>query len=210
MIDLVLDNLSGHDTEGKIGKISKEAGESFLADEVLFTAESGKGSFKYKAKSAGKIIKWLIDEGDPVKKGDKVATIEETTNKAEKAPKSVIGQPQKQNYSFGITQPVKEKIDCDLAIIGGGPGGYVAAIRAAQLGLKAVLIEKDKLGGTCLNYGCIPTKALVQSMNVLDHLKNAEEFGFTVSDYQIDFPKGDGEKRSSGGTISGWYLCLNG
>ncbi|HDP36621.1 MAG TPA: dihydrolipoyl dehydrogenase [Candidatus Atribacteria bacterium] len=76
----------------------------------------------------------------------------------------------------------------DVAIIGGGPGGYVSAIKAAHLGLKAVLIEKDKLGGVCLNKGCIPTKALVSTAEVLNHLQRAGEFGIKVKDYSIDFP----------------------
>src|SRR5665811_439356 len=76
----------------------------------------------------------------------------------------------------------------DVVIIGGGPGGYVAAIKAAHLGLKAVLIEKDKLGGVCLNWGCIPTKALVSTAELINHLQRAEEFGIQVKDYAIDFP----------------------
>jgi len=78
--------------------------------------------------------------------------------------------------------------EVDVVIIGGGPGGYVAAIKAAHLGLKAVLIEKDKLGGVCLNRGCIPTKALVSTAELLNHLQRAGEFGIQVKDYSIDFP----------------------
>jgi len=78
--------------------------------------------------------------------------------------------------------------EIDVVIIGGGPGGYVAAIKAAHLGLKAVLIEKDKLGGVCLNKGCIPTKALVGTAEILNHLQRAEEFGIQVKDYSFDFP----------------------
>ncbi len=63
----------------------------------------------------------------------------------------------------------------DLAILGGGPGGYVAAIRAAQLGMKTAIIEKDKLGGICLNWGCIPTKALLKNAEVVHYIKNAEK-----------------------------------
>jgi dihydrolipoamide dehydrogenase len=81
---------------------------------------------------------------------------------------------------------MNEKID--VVIIGGGPGGYVAAIKAAHLGLKAVLVEKDKLGGVCLNRGCIPTKALVSTAELLNHLQKAGEFGIQVKDYSIDFP----------------------
>jgi len=78
--------------------------------------------------------------------------------------------------------------EIDVVIIGGGSGGYVSAIKAAHLGLKAVLMEKDKLGGVCLNRGCIPTKALVSTAELLNHLQRAEEFGIQVKDYSFDFP----------------------
>jgi len=78
--------------------------------------------------------------------------------------------------------------EIDVVIIGGGPGGYVAAIKAAHLGLKTVLVEKDKLGGVCLNRGCIPTKALVSTAELLNNLQRAEEFGIQVKDYSFDFP----------------------
>ncbi|MFX0038115.1 MAG: dihydrolipoyl dehydrogenase [Promethearchaeota archaeon] len=77
----------------------------------------------------------------------------------------------------------------DLAIIGAGPGGYHAAIRAAQYGAKVALIEKDKLGGTCLNWGCIPTKALYASAHLVEKVKESHEFGVEISDYKISFPK---------------------
>jgi dihydrolipoamide dehydrogenase len=80
-------------------------------------------------------------------------------------------------------------MDKDLIVIGGGPGGYVAAIRAAQLGGKVCLIEKDKLGGTCLNRGCIPTKALYRNAELLNTLQNMHEFGITVGKPEIDIEK---------------------
>jgi len=78
--------------------------------------------------------------------------------------------------------------EIEVVIIGGGLGGYVAAIKAAQLGLKVVLVEKDKLGGVCLNWGCIPTKALVSTAELLNNLQRAGEFGIQVKDYSFDFP----------------------
>ena len=77
----------------------------------------------------------------------------------------------------------------DVAIIGGGPGGYVAAIRAAQLGMKATVIERDRLGGICLNWGCIPTKALLRNAEIYNHFKHAEEWGITCKDLAFDFKK---------------------
>lgn len=77
----------------------------------------------------------------------------------------------------------------DLIIIGGGPGGYVAAIRAAQLGLKVTVVEREHLGGICLNWGCIPTKALLRSSEIANLLKHAGDFGFTIKDYSFDLKK---------------------
>jgi dihydrolipoamide dehydrogenase len=76
----------------------------------------------------------------------------------------------------------------DVAIIGSGPGGYVAAIRAAQLGLRTACIERAELGGICLNWGCIPTKALLRSAEMFDHMKHAKDFGILVGDVRADFP----------------------
>lgn len=75
----------------------------------------------------------------------------------------------------------------DLVVIGSGPGGYVAAVRASQLGLKTICVEKSELGGICLNWGCIPTKALLKSAEYVHFLKEAKNFGFEIKDYQINF-----------------------
>jgi dihydrolipoamide dehydrogenase len=78
----------------------------------------------------------------------------------------------------------------DIAVLGGGPGGYVAAIRAAQLGFKTVVIDKDNLGGVCLNWGCIPTKSLMKNAEIYDMMKNhASDFGITVSGLEFDFTR---------------------
>ncbi|MCH7678582.1 dihydrolipoyl dehydrogenase [candidate division KSB1 bacterium] len=77
----------------------------------------------------------------------------------------------------------------DVAVIGGGPGGYVAAIRASQLGMRCVVIEKEKLGGLCLNWGCIPSKALLRSAEVYHIIQNASEFGISVGSLKFDSKK---------------------
>ena len=75
----------------------------------------------------------------------------------------------------------------DLVVLGSGPGGYVTAIRASQLGLKTAIIEKENLGGVCLNWGCIPTKALLKSAEVFEYLKKASDFGLKIEKYDKDF-----------------------
>ena len=82
-----------------------------------------------------------------------------------------------------------QKFDYDVLVLGAGPGGYVAGIRASQLGLKTAVIEKENLGGVCLNWGCIPTKALLHIAEILHSIKNAEEFGIICKDYKINFEK---------------------
>jgi dihydrolipoamide dehydrogenase len=82
----------------------------------------------------------------------------------------------------------------DIAVIGAGPGGYPAAIRAAQLGAKVAIIEKEKLGGTCLNWGCIPTKALIAAAETFEKIKHAEKFGITVKEAAVDYAKMIGNK----------------
>ncbi len=77
----------------------------------------------------------------------------------------------------------------DVAVVGGGPGGYVSAIRAAQLGLKSVVIEKDKPGGVCLNWGCIPTKALLKNAELVLTLRHAEDYGISCDNLQFDMGK---------------------
>ena len=76
----------------------------------------------------------------------------------------------------------------DIIIIGSGPGGYVAAIRASQLKLKTLLVERDKLGGVCLNWGCIPTKALLKSAEVFHEMKQAKTYGLSAENISVDFP----------------------
>src|SRR6201986_4088104 len=84
----------------------------------------------------------------------------------------------------------------DVIVVGSGPGGYPAAIRASQLGFKVAIIEKESLGGICLNWGCIPTKALLKSAQVYEYMKHSTAYGINASDVNADF--GGVIKRSRG------------
>ena len=95
----------------------------------------------------------------------------------------------------------------DLVILGGGSGGYAAALRAAELGMSVVLIEKDKVGGTCLHRGCIPTKALLHSGEVADNAREGEQFGVKTSLAGIDM---DGVNGYKDGVVSRLYKGLQG
>lgn len=83
----------------------------------------------------------------------------------------------------------------DVLVIGAGPGGYTAAIKAASLGFKTGVIEKEKLGGTCLNRGCIPTKALLHASSLFSMMQNCDEFGVSVEAMSFDFKKMQASKK---------------
>lgn len=91
----------------------------------------------------------------------------------------------------------------DIVVVGGGPGGYVAAIRAAQLGFKTALVEREHLGGICLNWGCIPTKALLRSSEINHLLSHADQFGFKIEKYSFDFKKIVERSRKVAAQLSG-------
>ncbi len=96
----------------------------------------------------------------------------------------------------------------DLMVVGGGPGGYVAAIRAAQLGFRTALVEREALGGVCLNWGCIPTKALLRGAEIAHTLRSAGEFGFTIGETSLDLQALVGHSRAVAARLSGGIAQL--
>ena len=104
--------------------------------------------------------------------------------------------------ALGISPQANPQTDFDIIIIGAGPGGYVAAIRAAQLGMKVAIVEKEHLGGVCLNWGCIPTKALLRSAEVKHLIDNAESFGIKVGKSEVMLDKVVERSRKIAGQLS--------
>jgi dihydrolipoamide dehydrogenase len=96
----------------------------------------------------------------------------------------------------------------DCIVIGSGPGGYVCAIRAAQLGMKTAVIEKDAVGGRCLNYACIPAKAVLRSADILSEVRDAEEFGIKVAEPSIDYPTISARRQKVISTLTGGVAGL--
>jgi len=90
----------------------------------------------------------------------------------------------------------------DVIVLGSGPGGYVTAIRASQLGFKTAIVEKESLGGVCLNWGCIPTKALIKSAQVFQYLQHAEDYGLKAAGVDKDFDAVVKRSRNVAGTMS--------
>jgi dihydrolipoamide dehydrogenase len=148
---------------GKVIKIFVKNGDSVAKDDIILKVEAGKLNQKITASSDFIIVELLVKEGDVISKDQVVAEV---------APaKAVVKKPK---------EPIERgTIKCDLAILGSGPGGYQAAIYAAKQGLNVVCIEKEWLGGTCLNVGCIPTKSLIHCADVYRESTTSEDFGIT-------------------------------
>ena len=122
-------------------------------------------------------------------KGQAKLSTEGATTTLSKINSAMLSQLTIDPQQRGQEQPMpNEKFDADLVVIGAGPGGYVAAIRAAQLGAKVICVEKEYLGGTCLNWGCIPSKAMIASVERLNHVKHAKALGIKVEgEVSMDF-----------------------
>lgn len=160
--------------KGKVGKISVKTGEKVNAGDVLVQVEISKGNKPIRAAEEGIITKILCREGDEVCSNQVLFEMEPVCGSASsEEPIQDCGK--------------QEELKTQLLIIGGGPGGYVAAICAAKKGLHVTLVEKEALGGTCLNVGCIPTKALVKSSEICRNVRESSVFGIiTQGDPSVD------------------------
>lgn len=182
-----LEKLTGENKRGKVGKIQVAINDELAVNDIIMQIETKKGNTPVKSTVAGKVMSILVEEGQEVAIGDALIEIE-----------GELSQDRKQNeakqqggfsYFNNMMQVKKETIKADLTIIGAGPGGYVAAIYAAKKGLKTVLIEKEKVGGTCLNVGCIPTKAFVKSSEVYHQILNSEDYGVSCENPCVNMEK---------------------
>lgn len=179
-MEIKLETISGHSKTSKIGKINVQVGDEVKTNDILLQLETNKGNSPFKSKGNFKIEEIKVSEGDEVKVGDILFIVSgeiKTNNKP------------KVDYFGNMLKGKKEDVKADLLVIGGGPGGYVAALYAAKKGLNTVLVERERLGGTCLNVGCIPTKALVKSSEVYKDTLLGEEFGFEIENIKINMNK---------------------
>lgn len=184
MFKMKLNKLNGHAKEGIVCAIHKKTGDEIDKGETLLEIESNKGNMSVEAEGAGKILSIEVEVGAKVKIGDVLAEIEGEVSESKE-----VKNRGKFNYFGSLIKPQKKEIDTDITIIGGGPGGYVTALQAAKSGSKVVLIEKEKLGGTCLNLGCIPTKCFVRSSEVFENLKEAGKYGLHAENVSVDMKK---------------------
>lgn len=174
---VVLPKIGKTMNEGTIVSWLKKEGEQVNDGEVLFVMNNGRADFEIEAMVSGVLKKILTPEGKNVPASTEIAVIEKNVLCAPEAAKPIDQKNSAQNDATSVI------------VIGGGPGGYVSAIRCAQLGAKVTLIEKNRVGGTCLNCGCMPTKALMHSAEIYDSARNSEEAGIIGSTVSFDWDR---------------------
>ena len=190
--------------EGTVNKWIKKEGDAIKVGDVIVEITTDKLTNEVISEVEGTLLQIVAQEGDDVPVKGTLAWIGQAGEKiGAAAPAAAPAVPFAP--AAPAAAPAKPATDTSVIVIGGGPGGYVAAIRAAQLGAKVTLIEKQHLGGTCLNIGCIPTKCLLHSAELIEDIKNqGKEIGVEVSGLNINFPqiikhKNDISKQLTGG-----------
>ena len=192
-------------------EVHVKPGDVVKVEDPLVTLESDKATMDVPSPAAGKIAAVKVKVGDKVAEGTLVATLEAAGVAPSPRPSSAgAPPPQPSPASAPSPQPSpasgrgsttasapaaktysgKADVECEMLVLGAGPGGYSAAFRSADLGMNTVLVERyHNLGGVCLNVGCIPSKALLHTAGVMDEVKGMAAHGIAFGDPQIDLPK---------------------
>jgi len=170
-------------TEGTVDEWKKTEGDAVKEGEVLFSVSTDKLTNDIEAPASGTLLKIIAKAGDPVPVLAPVAFIGEPGEKID-LPEAAAPAAAP---AAGAAPAAAE--GGSVLVIGGGPGGYVAAIRAAQLGAKVTLVEKADIGGTCLNRGCMPTKAMLHAADTYDEAVHSDGIGIIGRDVEIDWTK---------------------
>ena len=207
LIDIMVPDIGDFD-EVSVIEVLVKAGDTIRAEQSLITVESDKASMEIPSSQGGVVKELKVKLGDKVKQGTVVLTLEAggaaaavpapvqeeikavaQSGRAQAAIKTVAPAtptpaPAAASFSGSVD------LECDLLVLGAGPGGYSAAFRAADLGLKVVIVERyAKLGGVCLNVGCIPSKALLHVAAVMDEVKHFDSLGVSFGEPTLDINK---------------------
>lgn len=210
---IIMPKLGFNMNEGKLVEWYKQEGDAVAKGEPLFSVETDKTNMDIEATGDGVVRKLFIAAGDTIPVTLPIAIVGTADENIDalvadaqaqlggNAPADAPAEAPAEQAAPKADAPAKadSAYDYDIAVIGGGPGGYVAAIKAAQMGKKTVIIEKENFGGTCLNVGCIPTKALLRSAEALKEVKESDKFGVIsvdTSSAALDLAKVQERKKS--------------
>ncbi|WP_397406660.1 dihydrolipoyl dehydrogenase [Polaromonas sp.] len=222
LIDITVPDIGDFD-EVTVIELLVKPGDSIAADQSLLTVESDKASMEIPSSHAGVVKELKVKLGDKVKQGTVVLTLDAegaaapaSESKQALAPAAYApAAPEKVAAPAPVAAPAaasfggKADLDCDLLVLGAGPGGYSAAFRAADLGLKVILVERyATLGGVCLNVGCIPSKALLHVAAVMDEVKHFDSLGVSFGEPVLDIAKLRTHKEKVVGKLTGGLSAM--
>ena len=217
----------GDFAEVSVIEVLVKEGDTIAAEQSLITVESDKASMEIPSSHAGVVKSLQVKVGDNVKEGSVLLTLEAD---AAAAPAPAAAAPAPAASAAPAPAPAAAPaatpapaaaaapgssysgtvdVEADVVVIGGGPGGYSAAFRAADLGLKVVLVERyTTLGGVCLNVGCIPSKALLHVAAVMDEVKHFADLGVTFAEPEVDIGKLRTHKEKVIGKLTGGLAAM--
>ncbi|MDI1238333.1 MAG: dihydrolipoyl dehydrogenase [Polaromonas sp.] len=222
LIDITVPDIGDFD-EVTVIELLVKPGDSIAADQSLLTVESDKASMEIPSSHAGVVKELKIKLGDKVKQGTVVLTLDAAgagapvsdTKQAQAPAASAPEAPEKVAAPAPVPAPAgasfggQADLDCDLLVLGAGPGGYSAAFRAADLGLKVIIVERyATLGGVCLNVGCIPSKALLHVAAVMDEVKHFDSLGVSFGEPVLDIAKLRTHKEKVVGKLTGGLTAM--
>ena len=174
--------------EGTLSKWLKHEGDTVKAGEVVAEITTDKLTNELTSEQDGVVLKLVAQEGDDIPVKGTLAWIGQAGEAVPGAVPAAVAAAVPQAPAAPAAAPAGGKKS--VIVIGGGPGGYVAAIRAAQLGAEVTVVEKQYLGGTCLNVGCIPTKCLLHSAELVEQIKTqGKDIGVEVEGVKVNFPQ---------------------
>jgi len=187
-------------------EILVKPGDSVAKEQSLISLESDKASMEIPSPEAGVVKEMVVKLGDKVSQGSVILKLEsgEKSRSPEEKPKPAAPQP-------ATPRPVQSgsSFDCDMLVLGSGPGGYSAAFRAADLGMKTILVERyPVLGGVCLNVGCIPSKALLHTAAIMDAASELAEHGISFGAPKLDLDKLRAFKGKVVGKLTGGLAAM--
>lgn len=176
---IIMPKLGFNMDEGQLVKWHKAVGEPVKKGEVLFEINTDKTTMPVEATADGTVLKIMLEEGAYAEVFTPIAVVGEAGEDPDAALAAQAGEPAGEQTApqQAAPQPAPEEYEYEVTVIGAGPGGYETAIKAAQMGKKTCIIESTYFGGTCLNVGCIPTKALIKTAELLSEMRKAGEFG---------------------------------
>src|SRR3954464_13907045 len=181
-------------------------GDAVSKEQSLITLESDKATMEIPSPGPGVVKELRIKVGDKVSQGSPILLLEAEEARSEAPSRPKIPEAPRPSAAAPATGV---DIDCEVVVLGAGPGGYSAAFRAADLGLKTVLVERyPTLGGVCLNVGCIPSKALLHVASVMDEVKHFAAMGVSFAEPSVDLAKLRTHKEKVVGKLTGGLAAM--